>query len=57
MKQQRDSSKKVKKMRLEKSYPNKGKRMNKKTKNQGRHRSDDDSRENHDAFDDFYDFD
>ncbi|MFT4760728.1 MAG: hypothetical protein ACI9XO_003699 [Paraglaciecola sp.] len=58
MKQQQKFSKRnLKKMPLEKSYPDMGKRITKKTKNQGRQRSDDDSREDYNAFDNFYDFD
>lgn len=57
MKQQRDSSKKVKKMRLEKSYPNQRKRMNSKGKSQGKRGGPKRHEDDYNTHDDFFDFD
>ena len=57
MKQERDNSKKVKKMRFEKDYPDKRKRLNHKGKNHGRGRNEDRNDDDGNSYDDFYDFD
>lgn len=58
MKQQKGFPTKLKKMRFEKSYPNRGKQMNVKGKSQGKRRGRPDRREDdYNAHDDFFDFD
>ena len=57
MKQERDNSKKVKKMRFEKNYMEKPKRMVTKVKNQERRSSKDRDDDDYNRFDDNFDYD
>lgn len=57
MKQERDNSKKVKKMRFEKNYTEKPKRMVTKVKNQERRSSKDRNDDDYNRFDDNFDYD